>query len=173
MHTEASAWLHGKETDQWQESAVGKRDASQVRESIAKQVENRNCWLAYSDDQLAGTVTIDGFADPEFWNESDSPSDAVYVHRMIVRRSFAGRGIGKTLLLLAEAIARHLGRSWVRLDAWSTNEALHSYYRSVGFEHVRTLRYAHRGSGALFQRRVRALEEIPEHWRAGRLPDRV
>jgi hypothetical protein len=66
-------------------------------------------------------------------------------------------GIGKILLLLAEAVARHGGRRWVRLDTWS----------------VHALRYSQRVSGALFQRQVRRLEEIPEHWQAGRLPDRV
>jgi hypothetical protein len=40
----------------------------------------------------------------------------------------------------------------LRLDAWRTNEALHAYYRKAGFQHVRTVEYPHRGSGALFQR---------------------
>jgi ribosomal protein S18 acetylase RimI-like enzyme len=99
-------------------------------------------------------VTIDTFADPEFWTKDDNPDDAVYVHRMIVQRAFGGRGLGKVMLLFAETIASRAGRHWVRLDAWSTNSSLHAYYRSLGFEHVRTLRFQHRGSGALFQRAV-------------------
>jgi len=40
--------------------------------------------------------------------------------------------------------------TWLRLDAWTTNPALHNYYRRRGFQHVRTV--ASRISGACFQR---------------------
>lgn len=148
MHAEITQWLAAKGTDQWQ------RTREHVRQSITRDVMAGTCWLAYSGKTIAGTVTIDTYADPEFWTEEDQPTDAVYVHRMIVRREFAGRGIGKVLIRVAESLARAAGRRWIRLDAWSTNKQLHRYYAQLGFEHVRTLQYPHRGSGALFQRLV-------------------
>ena len=42
------------------------------------------------------------------------------------------------------------GLTWLRLNAWTTNPALHRFYRSRGFQHVRTV--ATRISGARFQR---------------------
>lgn len=154
MHAEASTWLASMGIDQWQPNAIGNRTRNRVRESVERNVAEGTCWLACMGDEVVGTVTVDSFADPEFWTEDDDPGDAVYVHRMIVRRSFSGRGIGRVLLSVTEHLARQAGRRWVRLDAWSTNERLHDYYRRMGFEQVRTLRYSHRGSGALFQRAV-------------------
>jgi hypothetical protein len=29
-------------------------------------------------------ITVDDFADAEFWGSGDRPSDALYVHRMVV-----------------------------------------------------------------------------------------
>jgi GNAT superfamily N-acetyltransferase len=141
-------------SDQWQPDAIGNRTRDRVRKNVERNVAEGTCWLACMGDEVVGTITVDSYADPEFWNESDDPTNAVYVHRMIVRRSDSGRGIGRVLLSVAEHLARQAGRRWVRLDAWSTNERLHDYYRRMGFEHIRTLRYSHRGSGALFQREV-------------------
>ncbi len=154
LHREASGWLASMGIDQWQPNAVGRRTSNRVRESIKRNIAEGTCWRACIGDQVVGTITVDSYADPDFWNEEDHPDEAVYVHRMIVRRSDSGRGIGRVLLSMAEHLARQAGRRWVRLDAWSTNERLHEYYRRIGFEHVRTLRYSHRGSGALFQRAV-------------------
>ncbi len=154
LHEEASGWLASMGTDQWQPNAAGKRTRDSVRARIEQNIAEGTCWLACIGQEVVGTITVDSYADPEFWAEDDNPRDAVYVHRMIVRRRESGRGIGRVLLSVAEHLARQAGRRWVRLDAWSTNKRLHEYYRRLGFEHVRTLRYSHRGSGALFQRAV-------------------
>jgi ribosomal protein S18 acetylase RimI-like enzyme len=161
LHAEAASWLASKGSDQWQATAVGRKTPDRVRRSIAKHVAAQECWVALDGDEVVGTITIDSYADPEFWTEDDEPHDALYVHRMIVKRERAGEGIGDALLGLANVLAAKAGRRWVRLDAWSTNEDLHAYYRRAGFQHVRTLRYAHRGSGALFQRAVPQVRRVP------------
>lgn len=48
--------------------------------------------------------------------------------------------------------AARAGKTWLRLDAWRTNTALHDYYRRHGFTDVRIVDLPWRGSGALFQR---------------------
>jgi GNAT superfamily N-acetyltransferase len=101
---------------------------------------------------LVGSITIDRFADPEFWSRNDAPEDALYLHRMIVDRQASGKNIGGTLIDWANGIAAREGKRWLRLDAWRTNARLHDYYRSQGFDLVRVVELSHRGSGALFQR---------------------
>ncbi|MEU7909175.1 GNAT family N-acetyltransferase [Actinoplanes sp. NPDC049118] len=100
-------------------------------------------------------ITVDDYADPEFWTAQDDPDSALYVHRMVVDRVAGGNGVGGRLLDWAERLASSLGRTWLRLDAWRTNAPLHAYYQRQGFVPVRTVNLSHRGSGALFQRRVR------------------
>jgi len=71
---------------------------------------------------------------------------------MLVARSEAGRDLGSAMLDWASRRANQEGKHWLRLDAWASNEQLHEYYLSEGFQLVRLLKFAHRGSGALFQR---------------------
>ena len=72
---------------------------------------------------------------------------------MIKDRS-APSGVGTELLRHAEKIAAQRGARFLRLDAWTTNAALHGYYQSAGFEHVRTVAEHHTSSSALFARRI-------------------
>jgi hypothetical protein len=104
--------------------------------------------------QIVGTTTIDDYADPEFWRPEDHLDSALYLHRMIVALSARGSGLDLLMLNLADRLAARSGRSLLRLDAWRTNTALHAYYASVGFKHVRTVDLPHRGSGTLLERPV-------------------
>ncbi len=152
LRAEATAWLATKGLDQWQWRHP--RLAS-TRPRAADAIDRGSCYLAYdADDELVGTITIDDQADPEFWPSAERDESALYVHRVVVRRSAAGADIGGTLLEWAAERARTTGHRWLRLDAWKTNSALHRYYEAHGFAHVRTVDLPHRGSGALFQRRV-------------------
>ena len=123
------------------------------RASTAAAIDRGVCYLAYDEaDQLVGTITVDDWADPEFWTPGERAEPALYVHRMIVPRDAAGTDIGGRLLDWAGDLAASAGRRWLRLDAWKGNTALHRYYERHGFTHVRTVDLWHRGSGSLFQR---------------------
>jgi GNAT superfamily N-acetyltransferase len=101
---------------------------------------------------LVATITVDGFADADFWKVEDDVLSGLYAHRMAVARREAGRRLGSAMLDWAGERALACGRTLLRLDAWVTNGALHTYYKNLGFEHVRTEEVADRGSGALFER---------------------
>lgn len=153
LQAEAVAWLAAKGLDQWQPGqprAPRDRPGSHLTESISA----GTCWVVEADAKVVATVTVDEHADPDFW-EHDGAGEALYVHRMIVSRSHAGSGLGAVLLAWADELAVRAGRPLLRLDAWRTNTALHSYYQRLGFTKVRTITLAHRGSGALFERAVR------------------
>jgi ribosomal protein S18 acetylase RimI-like enzyme len=99
---------------------------------------------------VVGTVTLQ-WADPLFWGAR--PPDAGYVHRLVVRRQFAGRGIGDAMLVWAEERVRARGRSFVRLDCLASSAPLHRYYSSRGFRRVGEVSV--RGlRAALFEKRV-------------------
>ncbi len=69
---------------------------------------------------------------------------------MITVHAARGQSLGAALLDWAAGRATEAGR--LRLDAWKTNAALHTYYTSLGFTHLRTVDLPHRRSGALFER---------------------
>ncbi|MEQ7127567.1 GNAT family N-acetyltransferase [Actinopolymorpha sp. B11F2] len=100
-------------------------------------------------DPLAATVAFDTYADPHLWTPEEIDEPAMYLHRLIVRRPYAG--LGTEILDWASAKAATLGKAWVRIDVWTDNTPLHRYYQRNGFQHVRTLDSDY-PSGALFQR---------------------
>lgn len=148
LRLEATAWLASKGLDQWQPGSVRHPTPAGTRDAIDRGV----CFLVYEGDELVGTVTIDDRADAEFWTPEERRERSLYLHRMIVARSAAGRDIGGAILRWAENIARRGDYRYLRLDAWKNNPALHRYYVHNGLAHVRTVDLSHRGSGALFAR---------------------
>jgi GNAT superfamily N-acetyltransferase len=150
LREEATAWLAAKGLDQWQPGQPRVPTAASTLDAI-----NRGaCYVAYEGTDLVATITVDDHADPEFWTPDERAEPALYVHRMIVAQAARGRSLGTDLLGWAADLARRTGRAQLRLDAWKTNEGLHRYYKQQGFRHVRTIDLPHRGSGALFERRV-------------------
>lgn len=153
LQFESIGWLAEKGLDQWQPGqprAPRDRPGSHLEDSLAR----GTCWIAVAGDREIATITIDDIADPDFWSP-DEGDQALYAHRMIVRRILAGQNLGAVLLDWADHLALIANRPLLRLDAWRTNKALHAYYLGQGFSHVRTVTLPNRGSGALFERQVR------------------
>lgn len=144
MWEEAGRRLKSMGIDQWQYPAS--------RERIAHDIQSGHAYIMDDGPGHLGTITVDDFADPEFWLPDDSPEDALYAHRIIVRPNVGGTSLGSSLLDWASQKAAALGKSWLRVDAWKTNPGLGRYYESQAFTHVRTVDLPHRRSGALYQR---------------------
>ncbi len=119
-----------------------------------------------ADGRSIATVTLQ-WEDPTFWGER--PPDAGYVHRLAVRREFAGRGAGYAILRWAEDQVGARGREWLRLDTLTARERLHEYYEDFGFLPVGRLT-VRALDVTLFEKRVRPasangrprLEGVPE-----------
>ncbi|MFG2756808.1 GNAT family N-acetyltransferase [Streptomyces wuyuanensis] len=146
MWDEAAQSLRESGIDQWQYPANS--------EKIARDVRYGTAYVVRVGREYLGTITVDEFADPEFWNPEDRPDAALYAHRIIVRPAIRGISLGASLLDWASRKAERCGKAWLRVDVWKTNMALRRYYESLGFEQVRTVDLPHRRSGALYQRRA-------------------
>jgi GNAT superfamily N-acetyltransferase len=155
LQEEAIAWLATQGTDQWQPAAMRRRLKHRAADrGLTSAIERGEVFLACEGEDVVGCLTLDEYADPEFWSPEDDPASALYVHRMIVRRSSAGRDVGRAMLDWCAREAARRGRTKLRLDAWRTNHSLHRYYERQGFHLVRTVSLEHRGSGALFEREL-------------------
>jgi GNAT superfamily N-acetyltransferase len=97
------------------------------------------------------TMTLGDVA-PSLWAAGDDPSCALYVSHLAVDRRLAGFGVGAWVLDEAAREAARRGKRALRLDAWTSNSRLHSYYRLQGFRLVRVVGGG--SSGALFERAV-------------------
>jgi len=129
---EAAIWLQTKDTDQWAQPWPSRADRDG---RVMLSLRQGKTWICWDHDVPAATLTADFDDDPYWTSEHARPSRrAIYVHRLIVARRYAGMHLGSSLL-------NWVGRTgWLahgvrcmRVSAWTTNQALHSYYERQGF----------------------------------------
>jgi GNAT superfamily N-acetyltransferase len=147
---EAADWLRTKDTDQWAKPwpSEPERNARVERGLL----EGRT-WIVEEDGIFAATITCRPHANNELWTGRERQDSAVYVSRLVVSRDHAGQGIGAELVNWAGWLAaQQFGARWIRIDVWTTNIALHNYYRRNGFLFVRFSDKVGYPSTALFQK---------------------
>jgi GNAT superfamily N-acetyltransferase len=88
-------------------------------------------FLASLDDRPAGTLRLQ-FEDPLSWPDLPDPS-AVCLHRVAVRRQFAGQGLAHRMLAWVSQHARALGKTRLRLDCEASRPKLRMIYEEFGF----------------------------------------
>jgi GNAT superfamily N-acetyltransferase len=151
---EASDWLRTKGTDQWAEPwPTRKARDGRVRRDLA----DGKTWFVWDGKTLAATVTIADRPNPHVWLASgcDLSELAVYVHRLVIARKYAGLGLGAELIDWAgDRGYRLYGAMWIRIDVWTTNGGLHQYYKTTRFEPCGFCPDSTYPSGALFQKHI-------------------
>jgi GNAT superfamily N-acetyltransferase len=87
--------------------------------------------LAEVDGRVAGAMRVQ-LEDRLFWPDLDG-ADSAFVHRLAVRRAFAGQGISTMLIQWAVDRARDLGKTYLRLDCDAERIRLRALYERFGF----------------------------------------
>jgi GNAT superfamily N-acetyltransferase len=121
---EAADWLRATGRPMW-------RDDELAPDRIHQDVQSGLFCLAYYDGEPAGTIKFQ-LEDPRFWPDCPG-NDAAYVHRIAVRRRFAGKGVSTGMLSWAVSHAAALGRSYLRLDCEAHRRELRAIYERFGF----------------------------------------
>lgn len=151
---EAREWLPLKGTDQWSEPWPDRKARD---DRILRGLQVGATWIVWAANEPAATITMAKRPNIAVWSEADCDLDerAVYAHRLIVARRFAGWGLGSELIDWAGLRGRRKWRArWIRIDVWTSNQALHNYYMKRGFEPCGACPDPGYPSGALFQKRV-------------------
>ncbi len=120
LYEEASRWLAARGVHQWAPGAL-------TAEHVARQIALGLWWLAREGDAVLGMYRSQS-DDPEMWGEQ--PPDALYLHKLAVRRDRAGERIGERLIDHAAEQARIAERDWLRLDCL---DQMVDYYARHGF----------------------------------------
>jgi GNAT superfamily N-acetyltransferase len=123
---EAVLWLEQQNMVLWQ-----KEDVSP--EVIRQDIESGLFYIAFAQDCAAGVVKFQT-EDLIFW--PDIPQeDSAFIHRLAVRRRFAGEGIATALMRWAVEQSRDLGKCFLRLDCVADRSRLRLVYERFGFQH--------------------------------------
>jgi GNAT superfamily N-acetyltransferase len=121
---EAAEWLRRRGDPLWDPSEV-------AAEAIQAEVDSGDYLLAFVADQAAGTARISR-DDPLFWPEA-APGEALYLHRLAVRRFYAGGPVSRAIVDWAASTALDQGRALLRLDCEAERTRLRALYESMGF----------------------------------------
>ena len=139
---EATRWLSLRAIAQW--------PVPWPLEWIQEKVEIGEFHCAFHDGVMAGVVRLLS-TDEEMWG--DTGGAAGYVHTLIVKREFAGRGFGRAILAWAEDQCRARGAEFLRLDCMASNHDLRRYYEKQGFT-ARGEKVVDGYRGRLYQKRI-------------------
>ncbi len=128
---QAGKWLREKGLKQW-DYYVHDLDGNTAE--VIESIERGSTYLLRDGQVNAGTITVEdspGEWDRGVWDDDAAGDDAVYVHRLVVNRSYAGRGLGAKLLNWAENHAAKQGKTRLRLDCLASNKSLNDYYKQI------------------------------------------
>lgn len=124
--SEAALWLEQRGMRMW-------RDDELVASRLGADVAAGLFFIAECNQEPVGVVKFQ-LEDQEFW--PDVPQgESAFVHRLAVRRSFAGGEVSAGLLNWALERARSLGKKYLRLDCEASRPKLRALYERFGFVH--------------------------------------
>ncbi len=124
---EAAQWLQSDGRPLW--SAA---DFSHDR--IHRDIQAGAYWVARPGAEegsgAAGAMRLD-LEDPHYWPEI-APGTSLYLHKLAVRRAWAGQGVSTALLRFACQRAQALQRPYLRLDCVADRQGLRALYEGFG-----------------------------------------
>jgi len=123
---QAARWLDQSGISMWK---AGELSPS----SIDHDVRASLFFLAECDDEPAGTLKYQ-LEDLLFWPDV-LQEESAFVHRLAVKREFAGGRVSSALLQWALERTRALGRRYLRLDCEASRRRLRAVYERFGFRH--------------------------------------
>jgi predicted N-acetyltransferase YhbS len=149
--TEAAKWVEALDgTIMWVE---GELETARLR----AEADAGMFVVAEVDGRVAGAVRFQ-LEDRLFWPDLDG-SESAFVHRLAVKRAFAGQGISTALLEWGVSRARTLGKRYLRLDCDAERSRLRAFYERFGF---RLHSYRQVGSYYVSRYELRILTPSPD-----------
>ena len=124
--SEAAAWLETRGEHLWELSQL-------TPSALALEVTNGLYVLAFAEGAAVGALRFT-LEDPLYWPEA-SAGEAAYVHKLAVRRTWAGGKASSSMLAWAASEAKRLGCAYLWLDCRASRPKLRSIYERFGFRY--------------------------------------
>lgn len=125
---EAAFWLKNEGMEMWTEKQVS-------TEELLKNNAIEEMFLGYLNNESAAAIIMKT-EDDLFWTEVNK-GESLFLHKLAVRRKYAGRGLAEQMIRWSEARAKRLNKKYLRLDCASDRAGLCAFYESQGFKKVR------------------------------------
>jgi GNAT superfamily N-acetyltransferase len=151
---EAADWVASQGRRLWHAAHVS-------LEAVAPDVQAGLYYIAWLNGDAAGVVRLQT-EDPEIWPDA-AEGAAVYLHRLAVRRRYAGGDVATSMLGWIVGRARELEREYVRLDCAADRPTLRGVYERFGF---RLYDERDMGSYVLARYQLKVIPAAPVRWPA-------
>ena len=134
---EAARWITTWRSQLWDPELVGVAFVGPV-------IARGQMLTARAAGEIAGVLILLP-EDPHFWPDR-MPGEAVYLHKLAVRRAYAGLGLPAILIDHADGLAMAQGRHLLRLDC---DPPLAPFYVRLGFRQVDEIDVRHPEAGPM------------------------
>ncbi|MFD1553261.1 GNAT family N-acetyltransferase [Putridiphycobacter roseus] len=132
LFKETAEKINKLNVDHWQ---YWKNPAQEQINWVMDGIQNKEFFFIYDlqEEEWFGMVRILK-EDLMYWGKQDEK--AIYVHSLVVKEKYNGKGIGIKILAKIASNAKNDHCKYLRLDADSKNPKLCSYYEKIGFKKV-------------------------------------
>lgn len=125
---EGARWIAANRIPMWNESDL-------TAHRLLDGLTINHFYAAYIDGEIAAVMILleeDSF----FWPE-DQQNDALYLHKLCIRRKYSKTGLSGSMLAFATNVAQSRNKSYLKLDCASDRPPLRQFYEKHGFQLVR------------------------------------
>jgi ribosomal protein S18 acetylase RimI-like enzyme len=106
--------------------------AELTRAELLQEPRNEQSFVVARADGLPAATMILQWHDPLFWPHVEENKSG-FLHKLCVRRAFAGRSLSRAMVEHAKSECRKRGIQYLRLDTDSTRRRLCQLYEGMGF----------------------------------------
>lgn len=121
---DAVDWMDRNGLHQWERQAV-------QWETLSMYYRAEDFCIALKNAQPAACMAVVDY-DPHFWPEI-AKGESLFLHKLAVKRAFAGKGVSKQLIDYAKDKAIALGINDIRLDCHQNRDKVRALYERQGF----------------------------------------
>ncbi|UVI27763.1 GNAT family N-acetyltransferase [Paenibacillus spongiae] len=142
---EGAVWLSDSGMPMWSEAQISAHTLL-----INNPIDEM--YMGFKNDETAAVMILQA-EDPGVWPD-DPVHESLYLHKLCIRRKYAGLGVSLEMVCWAKSHAKHLGKKYLKLDCASDRARLCDFYIRQGFDKVKDTMILGKYPTSLFEYRI-------------------
>ena len=123
---EAATWLMETGRPMW-------RLEDLTEDEILTGITADDIYIGWINEESVATMILQ-WSDPLFWPQAND--DSGFIHKLSVRRKFAGGGVARQMVEWGKHEAHRRGKGYLRLDSAADRSTLCALYEEMGFRRI-------------------------------------
>ncbi|WP_342774003.1 GNAT family N-acetyltransferase [Muriicola soli] len=126
--------MRARGIEQWNEEYPSEK-------AFMNDIKRKELYVKETEGDIVGCICVTPVMDEEYFSVKWLTPNGLnlYVHRLAVHPDYQGKGMARSLMDKAEAIARAANYTSVRLDTFSKNQRNQRFYESRGYRKLESI----------------------------------